>query len=353
MTAFAAGDNWEVHCADCLGAMADLPDSSVNLIATDPPYFRVKNLPWDRQWGKPEEFIAWIGRLCEQWQRVLAPNGSLYVFASPRMAARVECEVGRWFEVLNRIVWRKGFAWCKRGNDGKPARCSEGTLRHYYDASETIIFAEHFGADNRAKGEAGYVAACDELRGFVFEPLRAYLDGERRKAGINFEQVREAVGCAAGSGLPSHWFTQSQWALPTEPNYMRLRDLFNSRGNGGEFLAREYEDLRAEYEDLRRPFSVTADVPYTDVWDFPTVKPYPGKHPCEKPLAMMEHIVTASSREGDTVLDCFAGSGVTGEAAIRNGRKFIGIEMAQEWCEAAARRLDEVENPAQFQLTGM
>ncbi|MFM9500925.1 hypothetical protein ACKI1Q_46085, partial [Streptomyces galilaeus] len=44
-------------------------------------------------------------------------------------------------------------------------------------------------------------------------------------------------------------------------------------------LRRDYDDLRVQYEQLRRPFGVTADVPYTDVWDFDPVQYYPGKHP--------------------------------------------------------------------------
>jgi len=135
-----------IYLGDCLDAMATLPDSSVNLICTDPPYYRVKACAWDRQWEKPEEFIAWIGRLCEQWQRVLAPNGSLYMFASPKMAARVECEVGRWFGVLNHIVWPKADDY------SHALRYGDDRFRLYVQKSERIIFAEHFGADNRAKG---------------------------------------------------------------------------------------------------------------------------------------------------------------------------------------------------------
>ena len=347
LTPFTDADNWTLNHGDCLDALAELPDSSVNLIATDPPYFRIKNLPWDRQWDKPAEYLAWLDRVAAEWQRVLAPNGSLYCFASPRMAARVECLLGERFCVLNRIRWMKEAGWHNK--------TKKDALRSFLSPWEECIFAEHPGADNMAKGEAGYATKCDELRGFIFEPLRAYLDGEKERAGFTTRRVAEAFQQRTGgrtvTGMAGHWFLLVQWTLPTADNYAWLRDLFNR--NGGEYLRREwanlqaeyerlwaeYEDLRREYEDLRRPFAVTADVPYTDVWDFPTVRPYPGKHPCEKPLEMMEHIVRASSREGDTVLDCFMGSGVTGEAAIRNGRKFVGVEMAEEWCKAAEERI--------------
>ena len=309
-----------LECGDALNVARSLPDNSVNLIVTDPPYFRVKGEWWDRQWDTAAGFLAWLGEHLDEWQRILAPNGSLYVFASPRMAARVEVEVGKRFEVLNRIRWIKEAGW---HNKAQPE-----ALRSFLSPWEEIIFAEHYGADGYAKGEAGYGAKCNELRGFVFEPLRAYLAGERDRAGMTTQDVAEAWRIKTGNdnrtGMAGHWFEQVQWTLPTAPNYQWLRETMARHNNGGEYL-------RREYEELRRPFSVSADVPYTDVWTFPTVAHYPGKHPCEKPLDMLRHIVSASSRDGDTVADFFMGGGTTALAAQRLGREFIGCDIEQKW----------------------
>ncbi len=328
-----------------------MADNSVDAIVTDPPYFKVKGEAWDRQWDKPTQFLAWLDTIAEQWQRLLKPNGSLYCFASSKMAARVECKIAERFAVLSHIVWQKGD---ENGNGMHTRQHKEG-CRIWFPQTERIIFAEHYGADNIAKGEAGYVSKCDKLRGFVFEPLRAYLDGERARSGLTVRQVAEAFQQKSGSrtvtGMAGHWFGQVQWALPTLGNYEWLRELLHLRGNWEQnarkgFLRREYEVLRREYEDLRRPFSVTADVPYTDVWTFPTVQHYKGKHPCEKPLAMMEHIIRASTRPGAVVLDCFAGSGATGEACLSLGREFIGIEKDPAYADQARRRLQAVLSPA-------
>jgi site-specific DNA-methyltransferase (adenine-specific) len=342
----------QVIQGDCLEVMATLPDNSIDLICTDPPYFGVKGGGdkgrfewWDRQWEKPTEFLKWIDQLAAQWQRILKPNGSLYCFASPRMAARVEVTLGERFAVLNHIRWVKEAGWHQKAD--------KEISRQFHSPWEAVLFCEHYGADNIAKGEAGYGAKCDELRGFVFEPLRAYLDGERQRAGFSVRGVAEAFQQKTGSrtvtGMAGHWFTSVQWTLPTEENYLWLRRLFN--GDGDEYLRREYEDLRREYEDLRReyedlrrPFSVTADVPYTDVWTFPTVQAYRGKHPCEKPAAMLEHIITASSRSDAVVLDCFAGSGSTLVAAKKLGRQYIGIEIDPHWCDVARGKLGETQS---------
>jgi site-specific DNA-methyltransferase (adenine-specific) len=119
-----------------------------------------------------------------------------------------------------------------------------------------------------------------------------------------------------------------------------MRDALN--GTGGDYLRREYEDLRREYEDLRRPFSLSRKRgPVTDVWNFSTVPPLPGKHPCEKPLSMLTHMIEATSRPGDLILDPFAGSGSTLDAARMSGRRAVGIEVGERYCEIAARRLSQ------------
>jgi adenine-specific DNA-methyltransferase len=340
----------EVIQGDCLEVMKGLASNSVDLILTDPPYFKVKSTAdsafnwWDSQWDDSTGFLHWIDKLSEQWQRILKPNGSLYCFASHRMSARVEVKLAERLNVLTRITWNKGGL--PTGGWHKSA-CKEA-LRSFFPASESIIFCEHYGADNAAKGEAGYGAKCDELRGFVFEPLRAYLDGERMKAGLTVRQVAEAFQRKTGSrtvtGMAGHWFTAVQWTLPTEANYEWLAELCPGQFRlEYESLRLEYESLRLEYESLRRPFNVTSEVPYTDVWTFPTVQAYKGKHVCEKPAQLLEHAISASSLPGAVVLDCFAGSGSTLLAAKRLGRNFIGIEIDPHWVDVARGALGQTQ----------
>ena len=335
---------------DALETMRLLPAGSVHLILVDPPYYKVKGDAWDRQWDSAVEFLAWMGELADEWRRILAPNGSLYVFASPQMAARVECVIADRFAVLNSIVWAKPcpFSEINRGASNS-GRVGKDALRSFYPNTERIIFAEQQGADLMAMGESGYEAQCERLRGFVFEPLRAYLAGEFERSGMLTTEGKIAANVAcgfsasAGGMAARHYFSKSQWQMPTPEHYAALQTLLNRTGE--EYLRREYEDLRREYEDLRvefealrRPFAVSAEVPYTDVWTFPTVAAYPGKHPCEKPRAMIDHIITASSRPGDVVLDCFLGSGVTVERTVALGRRGIGIEKG-DYIHGARRRI--------------
>lgn len=69
-----------------------------------------------------------------------------------------------------------------------------------------------------------------------------------------------------------------------------------------------------------------------------------GKHPTQKPLALLERIVLSSSREGGMVLDPFCGSATTGVAAIRHNRRFVGIDSSREYLDnfAIPRLSDEM-----------
>lgn len=62
-----------------------------------------------------------------------------------------------------------------------------------------------------------------------------------------------------------------------------------------------------------------------------------GKHPTQKPVALLERIILASSPKGSVILDPFCGSGTTGVAAIRHGRKFIGIDSDLDYLTRLAR----------------
>lgn len=65
-------------------------------------------------------------------------------------------------------------------------------------------------------------------------------------------------------------------------------------------------------------------------------------HPTEKPVGLLTQLITAVTKPGDLILDPFAGSGSTCVAAKKTGRRFIGIEVADEHFEKASRRIEEV-----------
>lgn len=74
-----------------------------------------------------------------------------------------------------------------------------------------------------------------------------------------------------------------------------------------------------------------------------------GEHPTEKPLPLMADLVTLYSNPGETICDPFMGSGTTGVAAVRYGRRFVGVERDPRWFDLACRRIsDELRRPSMF-----
>ena len=69
-----------------------------------------------------------------------------------------------------------------------------------------------------------------------------------------------------------------------------------------------------------------------------------GLHPTQKSLKLMEDLLQIHSNEGDTILDCFMGSGTTGVACANLNRDFIGIEMDDKYFEIAKQRINETSN---------
>lgn len=65
------------------------------------------------------------------------------------------------------------------------------------------------------------------------------------------------------------------------------------------------------------------------------------KHPTQKPIELIEWLVKTYTNQGETVLDCYMGSGTTGAACIRNNRNFIGMELQEKYFEIAKTRIED------------
>ena len=152
-----------------------------------------------------------------------------------------------------------------------------------------------------------------------------------------------------------HWLGLSQRQLSAKADYKKLQALlsevarerrnpltqrYDELKKQQRTLRRDYHELVEEYKSPRRYFSVSAAVPYTDVWTHKPVQFYPGKHPCEKPADMLRQIINASSRSGNVAADFFMGSGSTIKATIALGRRGIGVELDSERFEQAAKEIN-------------
>ena len=99
------------------------------------------------------------------------------------------------------------------------------------------------------------------------------------------------------------------------------------------------------------------------VWQFPAAgraeKEF-GKHPTQKPVALIDRCIRSSTNPGDLVFDPFAGTAATGVAALSIGRRFIGMERDEEYADIGRKRLatiatngdDAIDNPEAISLYG-
>lgn len=224
-----------LYCGDCLEVLKDIPDNSVDLIATDPPYL------------------------------IPAINGGGSVNTIKKLNQSLQ--------------------------DLKKADITKG-----YDIE---LFGNEF---NRVMKEINIYFWCNKLQ------IPQYLEFYVGKHKCKFD-----ILC---------WHKTN--ALPTYSNkYLSDTEyLLYFRKGKGKCFPQSYEDAKTYY---------IAPINHKDKkeWDHPTIKP----------LDITEKIIRNSSREGQTVLDPFMGSGTTGVACKNLNRKFIGIELDETYFKTAQRRL--------------
>lgn len=341
----------ELYNGDCLEVMEGLPDASVDCIITDPPYFDVMGSTanddgkgWDEQWEDMSEFVDWLDDVLAQFQRILKPAGSLYMFADDLNAAEVQITINGRFKVLNNIVWHKT-------NDARLKGWSD--YRTFAGTTERVIFAEQRGhiGDGSATGLQAIHSDPN-----CFGPIKEYMRAERDRvmADKGFTKkaefdawINEVTGTR--SVASRHYFADSQFVFPTREIYERMQTTgywqrpYDSAESEYVSLRQEYEQLRQEYESKRRKFHLSQN--YTDVWRSAITINEDGEqvHPCQKPQKILRIPIEASTDPGDVILDAFMGSGSTGIAAVSAGRSFIGIEMDVEYFQIAKSRIEATE----------
>lgn len=310
-----SSENFLLKGGDSLELMKRIPDNSISLILTDPPYHstKKKNITNDTVFGTDAQFIGWIEEFAKEWRRILRPNGSIYVFCSSAMSAQIEVMMMKSFNILSHVVWSKPN---EPGFDGWKGKMKKESLRQWYAHSERVIFAEP-----AVEGNLNRSCFAD------------FLKKQRKLSGLSGNKLTEmtgAYGKVNHGGAVSNWETGRN--VPSKEQYKKIREALLSTGKI-KFLP--------PYEDVVRPFNVSKDVEFTDVWNFPSVRQYKGKHPAEKPINLLEHCIMSSSYEGDIVLDCFAGSGSTAIAALGLKRKSISFELEDKWIETIEKRLTQ------------
>ena len=162
------------------------------------------------------------------------------------------------------------------------------------------------------------------------EEIREYLSNARKSKGLTIQQIEEHYGNQAGH----HWF-EKNGSYPSAEDWKELKSLL------------EFDD---EYDECMTTIFYKSGLKQDNpkgankksVWKINT-KPYKEAHFAVFPPKLPELCIKAGSSEGDIVLDPFFGSGTTGWVAQRLGRKWIGIELNEEYIKIAEKRFQQRE----------
>lgn len=289
----------EIILGDAVEELAKLPDESIDLIVADPPYWKVINESWDYQWRKEEEYIDWSKKWFQESYRVLRKGGTFYLFGYFRtLALLLQPLQSIGFELRQQIIIDKGM----RSVSGRATK----NYRMFPNVTESVIFL------------------IKDSKPFI----KSFLKEQQLKLGYNSRQINEMLGVKSNGG--------GMWSIYTGENVCEqvpTRELWGKLQKVLKF------DL--PYESVSMVFN--AQMGLTDVWkdiDFYKEERF---HPTQKPLSLIQRLISASSDEGMVVLDPFLGGGSTALAAKMLSRNYIGIELDSKYVEIARDRIADLE----------
>ena len=253
----------------------------------------------------------------------LKDNGSWYCWGTDEPLMDIYSNILKPMIKTQKITFRNLLTWDKGTVRGQLS----DELRMYPTADEKCLFVMcgvqgfNVNSDNYYEG---------------WEPIRSYLNEEAEKCGGH--KIWKKM---LGNQMGSHYFTKSQWLLPTKEAYEKMQAF----GRDYDAFKKEYEVLKKEYYATRAYFNNTHDN-MNNVWHFARASQEErqdcGGHATPKPIAICARAIKSSSREGESVLDLFGGSGTTLIAAEQLGRKCFMMELDPHYCDVIIARWEKL-----------
>ena len=298
---------------DCLERMKEIPDGSVDMVLTDPPYGIMAGAERTNKYGnadKPRH--DWDVKLntadmLVECNRILRPNGALVLFAQDPYTSELITGSHDNLPFSYRYTWLKdNFAFalgCKKA----PVNYTEDVL---------VFFKKY-----------------EDKRG---HPMQGVFKSELDRVGLSVSDVVDSLGTTHAS----HFFSQGkQFRVPNAEYLAGLQAL----GMCEWLTIDEIRSAQNEFiNDFKMKHPVVFNLPHgakykSNVLEYR--KDYSGHHPTQKPVALLSDLVETYTNEGDTVLDFTMGSGSTGVACANTDRKFIGIELDPTYYGIACERI--------------
>ncbi len=318
----------ELHLMDNQKGIAKLADKSVNLIIADPPYYKIKG-DFDFEFKDFQEYLNFMEEQAKLYKRVLADNGSLFVYGHAKNIAYVQVIFDKYFNLENSLVLEKQKLMVEMFD-----------LRSFPERTqERILFYSN------AIKKTGLEEIKLDINNLL--PLRDYFKLIQNY--INKSEKEKRIILGHGGAIHCFRFN-SNWDMPTKETYSQLIDKFNINKM---IDFREYEDLRREYEDLRRPFNNKNKL--YDVIRY-SQEPHISKqfdHDTIKPEKLTLDLIETTTKENDLVLIPFGGSGTECVCSMRLKRQWVAFENKKKYFDIALKRIhSEYEKTSLFNSLG-
>lgn len=306
---------------DCLELMKEIPDSSVDLILTDPPYGTIKGLKIDRYRKKNnkeeiKESNKWdniinINLMFKEIERILRPNGRCILFSQDPFTTNLINELKNHpnLEYNQKAIWLKN-------NAGNFLGCKNKLCNYYEDIN--IITKINYDYD-----------LSNPLIEY-FQKIKKYTDLTRIKWFKRYNNYN----------IMSNIQFNKHFVLCTEETYNILIKDYNINQMEG---FKEYNDLKVinnNFKNLnKKVFNLNGLKSKSNVFEYK--RPSKSLHPTQKPTELLKDLILTYSNQDDLVLDFTMGSGSTGIACIETNRRFIGIELDQNYFNIAQERINK------------
>lgn len=330
-------DSVTLHHGDALDVARALPDGSADCIVTSPPYFGLRDYGIEGQYGledSPADYVETMRALFAELRRVLADDGTLWLNLGDSYSSRVATRASSHQDGLfpDRAELRKD--WKRDKAKGLTRMPSDFGLpeKNLVGIPWRVAFALQDDGwilrnDNIwSKPNAMPESVNDRLSNkheYVFMLTKS------RRYFFDLDAIREPVICTREAALS--WARDEQGVPGQRPQHRPGR-----AGRPGATPPGAQPQTNFGPTGKRHGKFHPAGKNPGDVWEIAT-QPFPGAHFATMPPALAQRCIAAGCKPGGTVLDPFSGSGTTGLAAQRLGRKYIGIDLNAEYLELSLR----------------
>ncbi len=275
----------------------------------------------------------------------LKENGSWYCWGIDEPLMDIYSEILKPYIQDQKATFRNLLTWDKGNGQGQN---SENT-RSYAIADEKCLFVM-LGVQGFNNNQDNYFDK--------WESIRVYLEQEIKKLNETDAKIATALGYKDGRTV-NHWWSKSQWAMPTENNYYALREY--SKSKNIDAFKKEYEEIKKEYEEIKKEYYSTRAYfnnihdNFNNIWKFDRHirQGDEGGHATPKPIPLCERAIKSSCPDNGLVLDMFLGSGSTMVASHQLKRKCYGMELDEKYCDVIVKRMVKLDDTLTVKRNGV